>query len=285
MDNIQIRSIGTFPLVHEYMKKLKVFEVLDKAMPTSIQAKTNTAEALCLLIINIIDSSQPLYHVELWLKDFVDGIHKPADKAAVFNDDKLGRSLDILHGATRGDILSILSANAIKEHELEIDAFHNDTTSITLKGLYNSDDPTAIKPNYGYNKDGHKDCKQIVFGLTTTDDGCVPLHYKAYDGNQADNKTHIDVWKSIRDMIGKVGFIYVSDSKLCTMENMTTIAKHGGLFISIMPATRKELKSFHEKLKNDEVAWSGEYITPCTRKSEVDILYRLCAAGAQIGGL
>ena len=132
----------------------------------------------------------------------------------------------------------------------------------------------VVPLNYGYNKDGHKDCKQIVFGLTSTDDGCVPLHYKAYDGNQADSKTHIDVWKSIRDMIGKEKFIYVSDSKLCTMENMTTIAKHGGLFISIMPATRKELKSFYEKLKSDKVTWTGQYITPCTRKSEVDILYR-----------
>ena len=96
MDNIQIRKIGTLPLVHEYMKRLDIYGVLDEALPTPPQSKTNTAEALCILISNIIDSTDPLYHVDLWLKDYTEGLHCSGKTTSVFNDAKLGRSLDQL---------------------------------------------------------------------------------------------------------------------------------------------------------------------------------------------
>ena len=36
-----------------------------------------------------------------------------------------------------------------------------------------------------------------------TDDGYVPLHYKAYDGNKADVTTHIGVWEELRSLLNK----------------------------------------------------------------------------------
>jgi hypothetical protein len=45
-------------------------------------------------------------------------------------------------------------------------------------------------------------------------------------------------------------FIYVTDSKLCTRENMKHISGNGGKFITVMPTTRPESEWFHEYLKD-----------------------------------
>jgi transposase len=55
------------------------------------------------------------------------------------------------------------------------DEIHNDSTTITLKGKYDSLYPEGVKLKHGHNKDFRPDCKQVVFGLNITSDGHVPL--------------------------------------------------------------------------------------------------------------
>jgi len=55
---------------------------------------------------------------------------------------------------------------------------------------------------------------------------------------------------------------------------MQTIANHGGLFITVVPATRKEVKTFRQRLLSDEVVWTGAYITPNSKNSKEEVLYR-----------
>ena len=52
-----------------------------------------------------------------------------------------------------------------------------------------SDRPPLIA--FGHNKDHRPDLKQLVYSLAVTADGAVPVHYKTYDGNTSDDKTHI----------------------------------------------------------------------------------------------
>ena len=137
-------------------------------------------------------------------------------------------------------IITRISANAIRVHQLETQKIHHDTTSLTLFGSYdNPHQDESVLPAYGYNKDGHADCKQIVFGLNITEDGHVPISYQIYDGNTVDSDIHVSNWDVLRQQLKTEKFIYTSDGKLCGMENMAYIAKNGGQFIMTDTLSKK----------------------------------------------
>jgi transposase len=185
-----------------------------------------------------------LYRVEDWLHDYLDGIAEGCSEAAKYNDDRLGRCLDLLFEANRFSFLLDLSANAIREHQLEVEEIHNDSTSITFIGAYEGVDAKAVNITYGHNKDHRQDCKQMVFGLNTRADGHVLLSYRLYDGNQADVTTHQPNCDRLQEMLGREEFISVADSKLCAYDNLRLIDEHGGQFITVIPRTFREIKGF-----------------------------------------
>ena len=144
-----------------------------------------------MLIMNILCSPTPLYQIPQWLKKYVDGLGEECDQANKYNDDRSAREVLRLFHADRHTLLAELSANAIRAEQLKLDTVHNDTTSITLQGAYDTPHPDAVLPMHGHNKDFRPDCKQLIFGLNVTADGHVPLSYQLYDGNQADISTYI----------------------------------------------------------------------------------------------
>ena len=210
----KIKQVEILPLIKHYMDELGLARLFDKYMPNH-GMEIAPAQVLSMMIMNIMVSARPLYRMEDWLHDYLDGVTERRFEAAKYNDDRLGRNLDLVFDADRASLMAELSANAIRVHRLETREMHNDSTSVTFFGAYDGEDPKAVKILHGYNKDHRPDCKQIVFGLNITGDGQVPLSYQLYDGNQADITTHMPNWEQLREMLGKDDFIYVADSKLC----------------------------------------------------------------------
>jgi len=97
--------------------------------------------------------------------------------------------------------------------------------------------------------------KQLLLSLTWSADGAVPVHYRAADGNTADDKVHIATWEALCKLAGRSDFLYVADSKLCTRENLDHIARHRGRFITVLPATRSEDRFFRDWLQTHTPAW------------------------------
>ena len=159
-----------------------------------------------------------MYKVQEWLGKYSDDLGKEPIEAVLFNDDRLARSLSALFEADRHSLMAEVSGNAIATHNLLTDEVHNDSTSVTFIGKYNTPDPQAVKLKHGHNKDFRPDCKQVVFGLNITSDGHVPLSYKLFDGNTTDDVTHIPNWNGLRALLGKEDFVYVADCKLCSQE-------------------------------------------------------------------
>jgi len=203
----KVKPVAVLPLVKYYMEQLGLARLFDKYVPNSNGAEVAPSQVLSLLVMNIMVSAKPLYRVEDWLHDYLDGVTEEHVAAAKYNDDRLGRSLDLLFEADRASFLTELSAKAIVLHQLETKTIHNDSTSITFRGAYDADDPRAVKITHGYNKDHRPDYKQVVFGVNITEDGHVPIGYQLYDGNQADVTTHIANWRQLRDLLGREDFI------------------------------------------------------------------------------
>ena len=183
----KIKQVEILPLVKYYMDELGLVRLFHKYVPNNGMAIA-PAQVLSMMVMNIMVSAKPLYRVEDWLHDYLDGVTEGRFEAAKYNDDRLGRNLDLVFDADRASLMTELSANAIVVHQLETQEMHNDSTSVTFIGDYHGEGPKAVKITHGYNKDHRPDCKQIVFGLNITADGHVPLSYQLYDGNQADGQ-------------------------------------------------------------------------------------------------
>jgi transposase len=271
----KIKPVEILPLVKYYMDELELARLFDKYVPNN-GMEIAPSQVLSMMVMNIMVSAKPLYRMEDWLHDYLDGVTERRFEAAKYNDDRLGRNLDLVFAADRASLMTELSANAIMVHRLETQEIHNDSTSVTFIGAYDGEDPKTVKITHGYNKDHRPDCKQIVFGLNITADGHVPLSYRLYDGNQADVTTHIPNWEQLREMLGKEDFIYVADSKLCSYENLLTIAENGGLFITVVPRNFREVKEFLESVREgEEIQWQYAHEVPDSRKKGCTQHYRI----------
>ena len=72
----------------------------------------------------------------------------------------------------------------------------------------------------------------------------------------------------------KQDFIYIADCKLCSQKNLDYIHRHGGIFITIVPKNRLEVKQFYEFLKTNPIEWQYAYETPSSRKKSETVTYK-----------
>jgi hypothetical protein len=129
----------------------------------------------------------------------------------------------------------------------------------------------------GHSKDHRPDLKQLVFILTVTADGAVPVACRTTDGNVEDSTTHIGTWDALVELLGRFDFLYVADSKLATRENMAHIVKNHGRFVSVLPASRKEDSAFRRYLVDHELTWTVA-LRRARRQDEPDDVYETTEA-------
>lgn len=268
MDRIESKTkmLDVMPMVKHYIDQLELHRLFDRYMPKSMKMELAPAQVLSVMVMNIVNAAKPLYQICDWAAEYLDGMGEKPSHALKYNDDRLGRNLDRLFKSDRKSLMVDLAGNAIKAYDLQTNAIHNDSTSITFKGRYAHQTDQAVQLLHGHNKDHRPDCLQIVYGLNITDDGNVPLSYQLFDGNQTDDNTHIPNWEQLRQMLGKTDFIYVADCKLCNQENLDHIARSSGQFITVVPKNRSLLKPFQKLLEDGRVQWQKAYSVPDNRK-------------------
>jgi hypothetical protein len=123
------------------------------------------------------------------------------------------------------------------------------------RGAYEVQNPRAVQLKQGHSKERRPDLKQLVYSLCVTSDGAVPVHFKAYDGNQTDDGIHLETWNRLRTLLQHPRFIYVADCKLCTERNLRTIDAEHGFFVTVVPKTRSEVDTFTEAVLAGDVRW------------------------------
>lgn len=79
--------------------------------------------------------------------------------------------------------------------------------SATARGAPRRGRPTLVI-THGYNQDHRPDLKQLLWILTVSADGAVPVHFRACDGNTTDDQTHIHTWETVRRLVGRRDFLY-----------------------------------------------------------------------------
>ena len=134
---------------------------------------------------------------------------------------------------------------------------------------------------FGHSKDHRPDLKQLLYILTVTEDGGVPVYFTSASGNVTDDTTHRETWDLLRQLVGRADFLYVADCKLATRENLQYIHNQGGRFVTILPRTRREDSDFRQRLvvDPDALEWDHLYDLLDDDEALVDRL-RVCAEPA-----
>ena len=258
------RRVGALPILDRVLRRLRIGEALRNRLPPEDRRwRVSNTAALLLLAKNLLVSREPLYGVGEWAAR-----HEPSwlglseNQLATLNDDRVGRALDRLFDADVPSLVLDIAAHAVREFDVDLAELHNDSTTVTFHGDYDSaTQERTLRGQFraaitwGHNKDHRPDLKQLLYILTITDDGGVPVHYRAANGNVTDDRTHCATWDLLCQIAGRRDFLYVADCKLVTVENMNDIATNDGRFVSVLPRTRKEDAAFRERLLQGKVYW------------------------------
>jgi transposase len=254
------KCVGAAPLLNHYLERMQLVQILRQFVPGDKRAQLEPAVGLTLIVVNILLSRRPLYAIERWARRF-DPVLLGWDPAVALNDDRLGRCLTSLFASDCRGLIRALVKHAIPEFALDTDQANNDSTSITLSGAYDEANgfpvrgrPT-LRPARGHNKDHRPDLKQLLFILTTTADGAVPIWVDLDHGNTSDDVTHIRTWNGLCVTLDRKDFLYVADCKACTVKTLTHISEHHGRFLTIIPATWREHEQFYQELRTGTVQW------------------------------
>lgn len=242
--------VGELSLIKNIIERLGLKQIFAKYIKAHKNEKIPAVDSLMILLFNITCGRQPLYELEEW----VARIHPKifgynSFKKGVINDDRFGKALCKLYLADRATMMTEIVLSMVRLTNLDLSQIHNDSTTIKAYGKIPGRTRTGLKLEYGHSKDHRPDLKQIVYSLTISADGAVPVHYKTYEGSRTDDTTHIETWNKLCKISGNTSFLYVADSKVCTEKQLSYIAGRGGRVVTIMPETWGEVEVFKNELR------------------------------------
>ncbi len=263
-------EVGALPIINRILERMRLSDILKRCLPAD-DARTQLAthRGLLVLVRNILISREPVYGVGQWASsyapDLLDIGHDEMDR---LNDDRLGRCLDRLFDALDDDLIMEVVRRVIDQFHINLDELHNDSTSLSVYGAYSDAEEAGrvrgrptLAITFGHSKDHRPDLKQLLYILTVSDDGGVPIYFTSANGNTTDDTTHRQTWDLLQQLVGRADFLYVADCKLATSDNMNYIARQQGRFITVLPRSRKEDQQFRQRLlkKPDSIHWDELY--------------------------
>jgi len=279
-------ALDALPIIDHVTSLLGLDGLLDTYVPERDQrVLLAPARALSVVMANLALGHAPLYALSEWVCTLDASLLGLAgSEVPLLNDDRVGRALLSLFDADRSTLLNALVLRAVERFNVDCSELHNDSTSIVLHGAYDDavgltrGGKATVVPARGHSKDHRPDLKQLVYILSVTADGAVPVAHRVEHGNTEDSTTHIATWDSLCALFDTRGFLYVADAKLATRENMDHIDSRGGRFVSVLPRTRKEDRAMRDWLVDHEANWTEAFTRPGRHVGDAPNVYETLEA-------
>ena len=268
------KSVGALPIVNHFLEKVHVQEVLTRFLPEKQgpgrRPKVPPEKVLLVLLRNLIVGRLALYRIGEWARGHVPELFELTDAdLRGLDENRLGGALDLLYEADRRGLITRVIREGVLAFKVKLRQIHNDTTTVSFFGKYEAHAFLGtVLLCRGHNKDHRPDLKQLVFSVSISADGDVPVHLGLFDGNKNDDQIHCQIWDDLREFVGGSDFIYVADSKLCTRTNLHHLDSQQGKFITVLPRTRKEDGQFRDWVQENQIHWDAEKKLPNPRNSE-----------------
>ena len=270
-EKIQIKNLDHLGLIAGMIDELGIVECIDEHIGKKSDDKLlSYGELVKAMILNGLGYvNKQLYLVPKFFSDKpLHTLFKRDVKAEWFNDDALGRTLDVLYQYGVSELYQSISFKAMNILGLTLKTLHLDSTSFHIDGEYNrcsnngDDNRVPIKITKGYSRDHHPQLNQVVLNLMVEHQAGIPVWMKASNGNQIDTKEfativkeHIKAMKS--DSLKEL--MLVSDAALFTKETLKYIAQNNIKFITRVPNKLKEAKTLLRHCSNGFYAIDDNY--------------------------
>ncbi len=189
--SLRTERLGPLPIVNHFLQRLGLKEILERHVPTRDRRVTLPyAKGLGVLLRSIIVEREPIYRQQETVRTFAPDMYGLGPKEGdSVGDDRIGRALDRLFDADRACLLTETVLAVAKRFHVSFDQLHNDSTTIRFCGQYRSAKGRQMRGKrapfitYGFSKDHRPDLKQLLFTLTTSADGGIPVQFRCLDGN------------------------------------------------------------------------------------------------------
>lgn len=250
MKKLQRYRVGELPHIHAIIKRMRLREIMDEFIPQQTNEEIPVIDTIILLVYNLTIGKEPLYELGNWIRTLnLNSIGYKEHSGIQFTDDRFGRALDKLYAIDRSTLMTKIVLAAVKAFDVDLKQLHNDSTTVKAYGKYSGKTDTGFELKKGKSKDHRPDLKQLLYTLTISSDGAVPIHYKTYPGNRTDDTTHIETWTTLCKINNSTNFLYVADCKVCSDKQLSYITGNGGRVITIVPETWSEVGKFKEELR------------------------------------
>ena len=285
-DGLELRSydVGALPLLQRIVERMQLRRILSEHLPRDdSRTELPTITALLVLFANLLMAREPVYGVGEWAALFPpDLLGLREQDLSRLHDDRLGRCLDRMFEGIGPTLIMAVVRHVIREFKVGLEELHNDSTTVSFYGAYDEagqESEQRGRPTHaitwGHSKARRPDLKQLLYILTVTSDGNVPVYFSSASGNTVDDGTHIGTWDLLYALIGHAHFLYVADCKLASSENLSHIATRGGRFVTVLPRGRSEDVAFRHRLRTTPsvLKWTLLYALADDHGQVVDELF------------
>src|SRR5215472_11711507 len=261
MPQITVERLDHLGIVAGICQEIGLMEYFDR-LDEQVHARVSLGQAVLAMVLNGLGwSLRRLYLIPQFFE------HKPIERligpgvtSAALNDDCLGRALDWLTAHDLTALYAGLAHQARRRFGVAAEAVHVDSTSFSVEGAYEREDPEGnealIRITYGYSRDHRADLKQWQLSLATTTSG-VPLGLQLLDGKASDQTT-------LAQQVAEVVYqfraereeepIYVSDSAGYSAAKMTELDRKNVWWIGRVPETSTQAKAL---VAEEPATWQG----------------------------
>ena len=275
--NVQTQAVGFGPILRYYFDQCGITKIIDDHVELDPRRKVLThGQAAVAMITAILFQVMQLYRIcKFATEKTVLKVLLPHIEAEQYFDDRLADTLDALFGYGIGDLDMLITANMIDVFNIDSQACHNDTTSVSMYGnAENNKTEQSIQITYGHSKKHRNNLKQLIWSMSVSSDHAFPLFQQAYSGNTADVTTYVEQWQRLIDLIGRRDFLYVADSKLICHQSMAHIDDNDGFFVAPAPMYESYKKVFENALDSHDRQWLISYKKRFNRGFEVPINFK-----------
>ena len=196
MAKLTIKNLDHLGIIAGIVDELGIVDYLNQELGEDPKNKIKAGLVVKAMILNGLGFiNSPLYLFSQFFED------KPLEhllgeeiKASELNDDRLGRTLDLIFMADISRLFVGICLKAVDIFKRKQQSCHLDSSSLSVEGDYKlsvkreDQEESIIHITRGYSKDKRPDLKQFVLNMVCWQDGDIPAFLKLGDGNQSDKK-------------------------------------------------------------------------------------------------
>lgn len=238
--------IDHYGIIATYCKDLDLIGIIDNILPKK-KRKVTVGEATLAMILNAMGFvTQPLYLTPSFFEKLpIDLLIRDGLQSEDFNDDSLGRALDLLYEYGLSALFTIVATKVLEHLGIKPSVGHLDTTSFSFQGEYpDQTDESEVQITHGYSKDHRPDLKQMLVALICEAKTGIPIHFETISGNTQDKASFLPIINRFQNQLetSKLPSLIQADSALYTADNIKAL-NESCFFLTRVPHGLKKVKS------------------------------------------